>query len=120
MTEPPTVARLVHAARNGDAHAFGVLVERFQAMALGYAVALLRDSGLAEDACQEAFVAAFLHLHQLREVAAFPGWFLRVVRTHVGRPRPSQLPSTEPRSPPAAAARQAARAPRGESEVGGC
>ena len=71
MTELPPVARLVHAARDGDARAFGELVERFQSMAQGYALALLRDPGLAEDACQEAFVDAFFHLHQLREDAAF-------------------------------------------------
>ena len=57
MTQPPPVARLVHAARGGDTRAFGELVERFQSMAQGYAVALLRDPGLAEDACQEAFVS---------------------------------------------------------------
>ena len=95
MTEPMPVARLVQAARGGDAPAFGMLVERFQAMALGYAVALLRDPGLAEDACQEAFVDAFLHLYQLREDAAFPGWFRRVVRKHVDRQRRSRLLAAE-------------------------
>ena len=91
MTEPTPVARLVQAARGGDAHAFGMLVERFQAMAHGYALALLRDPGLAEDACQEAFVDAFLHLHQLLEDAAFAGWFRRVVRKHADRQRRSRL-----------------------------
>jgi len=95
MTQPPPVARLVHAARGGDTRAFGELVERFQSMAQGYAVALLRDPGLAEDACQEAFVDAFLHLYQLREDAAFPAWFRRVVRKHADRQRRSRLLATE-------------------------
>ena len=64
-------------------------------IALGDAVGLLRDFGLAEDACQEAFVDAFLHLHQLREDAAFPGWFRRVVRKHVDRQRRSRLLAAE-------------------------
>ena len=95
MMEPPPVARLVHAARGGDARAFGELVERFQSMAQGYALALLRDPGLAEDACQEAFVDAFLHLYQLREDAAFPGWFRRVVRKHADRQRRNRLLAVE-------------------------
>lgn len=95
MTQPPPVDRLVHAARGGDARAFGELVERFQSMAHGYALALLRDPGEAEDACQEAFVDAFLHLHQLREDAAFPGWFRRVVRKHADRQRRSRLLAVE-------------------------
>ncbi|MGA7911201.1 MAG: sigma-70 family RNA polymerase sigma factor [Candidatus Dormiibacterota bacterium] len=95
MTELPPVARLVHLARGGDARAFGELVERFQPMAQGYALALLRDTGLAEDACQEAFVDAFLHLHQLRADAAFPAWFRRVVRKHADRQRRSRLLAVE-------------------------
>jgi RNA polymerase sigma factor (sigma-70 family) len=95
MTELPPVARLVREARGRDPRAFGELVERFQSMALGYALALLRDPGLAEDACQEAFVDAFLHLNQLREDAAFPGWFRRVVRKHSDRQRRSRLLAVE-------------------------
>lgn len=95
MTEPAPTACLVHSARGGDAHAFGELVERFQPMALGYALALLRDPGLAEDACQEAFVDAFLHLHQLREDAAFPGWFRRVVHKQADRQRRCRLLAVE-------------------------
>src|SRR5579864_2499013 len=95
MTELTPVARLVRLARGGDVRAFGDLVERFQPMAQGYAHALLRDPGLAEDACQEAFVDAFLHLHQLREDAAFPGWFHRVVRKHADRQRRGRLLAVE-------------------------
>jgi RNA polymerase sigma factor (sigma-70 family) len=94
-TEPPPTARLVHAARGGDESAFGELVERFQQMAHGYALSLLRDPGLAEDACQEAFVDAFLHLNQLRADAAFPGWFRRVVHKHADRQRRSRLLAVE-------------------------
>lgn len=95
MTMLPPVARLVHAARGGDARAFGELVERFQSMAYGYALALLRDPGLAEDACQEAFVDAFGHLHQLRDDAAFAGWFRRVVHKHSDRQRRTRLLADE-------------------------
>jgi RNA polymerase sigma factor (sigma-70 family) len=61
--------------------AFGELVVRFQDMAYGYAYAILGDAHLAQDAAQEAFIAAYQNLDQLREPKAFPGWLRRIVFT---------------------------------------
>jgi len=65
--------------------AFGELVIRFQDMAFGCAFAVLGDAYLAQDTAQEAFVAAWQKLAQLREPAAFPGWFKRIVLTQCNR-----------------------------------
>ncbi len=73
------LAALVIRAREGDAEAFGAVVRCFQDMAVGYGYSLIGDLHLAEDAAQEAFLEAFLCLPQLREPAAFPGWFRRIV-----------------------------------------
>lgn len=87
------VEALVRRAQAGDAGvverqaAFTVLVQRFQALAYGYAYALLGDAHLAEDAAQEAFLVAYRQLSQLREAAAFAGWLRRIVRTECGRLR---------------------------------
>ena len=70
---------IVTRARNGDAEAFGILVRRFQDMAVGYGYSILRDFQLAEDAAQEAFFEAYRTLSKLREPAAFAGWFRRIV-----------------------------------------
>jgi len=70
---------LVTRAREGDADAFGVLVRRFQDMAVGYGYSVLHDFQLAEDAAQEAFFEAYRTLSKLREPAAFAGWFRRIV-----------------------------------------
>ena len=70
---------LVERAREGDADAYGVLVRRFQDMAVGYGYSILRDFHLAEDAAQEAFFEAHRNLSQLREPAAFAGWFRKIV-----------------------------------------
>ncbi|MEZ4869059.1 MAG: sigma-70 family RNA polymerase sigma factor [Caldilineaceae bacterium] len=78
-TDLPTLASLVQQAQAGDPAAFAVLVARFQDMAVGYGYSLLGDWGLAEDAAQEAFLNAYLALTQLREPAAFPGWFRRIL-----------------------------------------
>ena len=65
--------------------AFGELVIRFQDMAFGCAFAVLGDAYLAQDTAQEAFVTAWQKLSQLREPAAFPGWFKRIVLTQCNR-----------------------------------
>ena len=52
---------------------------------MGYAHARVGDRALASDIAQEAFTEAFLHLDQLRDPAAFPGWFRRVVHKHCDR-----------------------------------
>ena len=65
--------------------AFSELVIRFQDMAFGCAFAVLGDVYLAQDTAQEAFVVAWQKLAQLREPAAFPGWFKRIVLTQCNR-----------------------------------
>jgi RNA polymerase sigma factor (sigma-70 family) len=65
--------------------AFGELVVRFQDMAFACAFAVLGDVYLAQDTAQEAFVVAWQKLAQLREPAAFPGWFKRIVLTQCNR-----------------------------------
>jgi len=99
---------LIRRAKQGDLEAFGEVVRRFQHMAFGYAVALLRDLQQAEDVVQEAFVAAWFGLLTLADPAAFPGWFrgivrhqaLRLLRRRHGEAVPldaaGQLPAAEP------------------------
>ena len=84
------LSTLVVRAQIGDRRAYDQIVHRFQDMAVGYASALLGDFHLAEDAAQEAFVAAWNELPRLREAAAFPGWFRQLVfarSTRIGRKR---------------------------------
>jgi RNA polymerase sigma factor (sigma-70 family) len=74
-----TFSILVKAAQNGDAEAFEKIVERCKDMANACAYSMLNDAQLAEDVAQEAFIEAYLELPKLREPAAFPGWFRRIV-----------------------------------------
>ena len=76
---PAQLTMLVTAAREGDKDAYSGVVRAFQDMVFGYATALLGDFHQAEDVAQEALVEAYLHLGQLRDVAAFPGWLRRIV-----------------------------------------
>ena len=83
----------VVAAQRGDKAAFSEIVRRFQDMAYGIAYGMLNDAGLAQDAAQEAFITAYMNLADLREPAAFPGWFRRIVIKHCDRERRSLKPS---------------------------
>ena len=75
--------------------AFCELVRRFQDMAYACAYARLGDFYLAEEAAQEAFISAWQKLDQLREPAAFAGWFRRIVLTECSRlTRGKRLPTT--------------------------
>ena len=78
------LSSVVVRAREGDG-AYEMLVRRFQDMAVGYAYALLGDWQEAEDAAQDAFISAWYGLIKLRDAAAFPGWFRRIVHTQANR-----------------------------------
>ena len=77
--------KLLERCRRGEDRAIALLVARFQAYAHDLASAILGDGHLAEDAVQEAFLASLRRLSDLREPAAFPGWFRQIVRTQACR-----------------------------------
>ncbi|HRW07839.1 MAG TPA: sigma-70 family RNA polymerase sigma factor [Caldilineaceae bacterium] len=93
------LTQLVQAAQRGDRAAFGQIVVRFQDMAFAGAYAVLGDPHAAQDAAQEAFLEAYRNLSNLREPAAFPGWFRRIVlgRSHreLRKKPPSVIPLEE-------------------------
>jgi RNA polymerase sigma-70 factor (ECF subfamily) len=75
VTDPELVER----ARRGDPDAFGVLVERHHRAALRAAVAALGAADEADDAVQDAWIAARDRLADFRGDAAFRTWLLAIV-----------------------------------------
>jgi len=71
-------ADLVDRARNGDSAAFGTLVDRHRAAVYRATLAVLRSHADADDAAQDAFVAAFRHLDRFRGASAFRTWILTI------------------------------------------
>jgi RNA polymerase sigma factor (sigma-70 family) len=67
-------AALVRRARQGDKRAFGELITRHQQMVHRVAQHMVRDEELARDLAQEALLAAYLSLDQLRDVERFASW----------------------------------------------
>lgn len=64
----------------GGVETFTGLVARYQEMAFGYALSILRDVHLAQDATQEAFIAAYFGLPTLVAPEKFPQWLRGIVR----------------------------------------
>jgi RNA polymerase sigma-70 factor (ECF subfamily) len=96
MTGPPTPATL--SAREADARVavdvktfqaanqleqarerFAELIERHQRRATRIAFHYLRDAADADEAVQDAFVKAYLHLGTFREELPFEIWFTRIL-----------------------------------------
>ncbi|MCC7407031.1 MAG: sigma-70 family RNA polymerase sigma factor [Phycisphaeraceae bacterium] len=72
--DDPTIRRILE----GDAEAFGCLVQRHESMVKSVCRRMLSDEHEALDAAQDAFVRAYLNLGQLKDPAAFPAWLARV------------------------------------------
>jgi RNA polymerase sigma-70 factor, ECF subfamily len=70
---------LLAAARNGNFHAFGELIERYRAACLKRAMLILRNLGDAEDEVQNAFWKALQRLDQYRGDGPFAAWLGRIV-----------------------------------------
>lgn len=83
-------------AQLGNDEAYTEIVERFQAMAYGFAYAFLSDYKLAEDAVQEAFIEAYCSLGDLHQPRAFPAWFKRILFKHCDRMTRGKKPVIEP------------------------
>lgn len=77
---PRSDAELVQAVRLGDKRAFVEIVARHQSMVCGIALGILGDFAAGEDAAQEAFVAAWQSIRELREPERLKGWLCQIAR----------------------------------------
>jgi len=71
-------ADLVARAREGDAAAFGMLVDRHRTAVYRATRAALGSHADAEDAAQDAFLAAYRRLDSFRGAASFKTWLLTI------------------------------------------
>jgi RNA polymerase sigma-70 factor (ECF subfamily) len=70
---------LVEQASRGDRDAFASLVHQVSDSLFAVAFRILRDTGLAEDALQNALVTAWRQLPHLRESSRFEAWIHRIL-----------------------------------------
>jgi len=69
---------LIERARNGDREAFTALAEGSVARLYAIAVLIVRDTNRAEDAVQEALIAAWRDLRALRDPGSWEAWSYRL------------------------------------------
>ena len=69
--------RLIEDAARGDLDAFNRLVLAYQDMVFNLAYRMLNDDAVAEDASQNAFLAAYRNLNSFRG-GSFKAWLLRI------------------------------------------
>ena len=115
-------ARLIADARAGDERAYAAIVRRHTAVAFRVAYAIVRDSGEAEDAAQEAFVKAHRALGRFRRDAAFRPWLLKIVANEARnrvrrRGRQARLAMRAGLHPPAASSEELALDAIGAAEL---
>lgn len=71
---------LVRRTLTGDMNGFGLLVARYERSMAIVARCIIGDRQLAEDATQDAFLAAYRALPALKTPAAFGAWLAMIVR----------------------------------------
>ncbi len=71
---------LIAKAREGDTAAFGEIVRRYKSLVHATALQILKDASLAEDVAQDAFIAAYSSLGDLRSNGSFPPWLRKITR----------------------------------------
>lgn len=71
-------AQWVAGAQRGDLAAFNAIVERHQRSAYNLALSMLRDPASAEDATQDAFIAAYRNIGRYRG-GSLSAWLLTIV-----------------------------------------
>jgi RNA polymerase sigma-70 factor, ECF subfamily len=71
-------AALVAAAKAGDAHAFGLLVQRHERKIFSVAQRMTRNREDAEDVAQQCFQRAFIHLRKFEGESLFSTWLTRI------------------------------------------
>ncbi|MHB8510076.1 MAG: RNA polymerase sigma factor [Candidatus Dormibacteria bacterium] len=76
---PPDDSDLVRRARDGDTHAFDIVVQEYSEVAFRVAYLITGSAADAEDVAQESFFKAYRSLGRFREGSPLRPWLLRIV-----------------------------------------
>ncbi len=79
LSEQQEQESLVTRALQGDQIAFAEIVDQYSTLMLRTAVMIVGDRDTAEDVVQDAFIQAWHHLADLRNIDALRPWLMRIV-----------------------------------------
>ncbi len=78
VAEAVTELELIYQSQQGDRNAFGELVRRHYQGVVRVVYSMCGDTGLAEDATQEAFIRAWVNLPSFQPTAPLKNWLYRI------------------------------------------
>ncbi len=81
-SEPFDEPRLLEAARNGDEHAMGLLIERYQPRVLRFGLRMCRNVEDAQDVVQDTLLAAARGLKRFEGRASISTWLYTIARSY--------------------------------------
>ncbi len=88
--------------RNGDTAAYAVIVRRYQSEALRFTYLITGERGAAEDAAQDAFLDAYLHIRRYDPNRPFRPWLYKILSNAAlkkrRKPQPQPLDDNTPSS----------------------
>lgn len=90
---------LVEKVKRREKYAFDCLYEEYKDRAYRTAVFMVGNEADAKDVVQESFVTVYLQIGSLKEPAAFPGWFYRILTRNAiryARKRKKEILQQEP------------------------
>lgn len=73
-----TEQQLIQESLSGDTYAFGEIINRYKDALYRHCFAILRDEAQAEDAAEEAFIAAFYSLHTYDKTRKLSTWLFKI------------------------------------------
>ncbi len=80
MKETDLILSWISEARRGNKSCFNNLITFYHAEMLSYALKICGYSNIAEDALQDAYIKAFIHIKELKEEDNFPFWLRTIVK----------------------------------------
>ena len=80
-------------SREGDSEAYAVIVRRYQQEALRFAYLITGERGAAEDAAQDAFLNAYLHLNRYDLKRPFKPWLYKILSNAALKKRRKPMPA---------------------------
>ncbi|HUM12300.1 MAG TPA: sigma-70 family RNA polymerase sigma factor [Myxococcaceae bacterium] len=75
----PEEVELIQRLRSGDQHARTTVVRRYNSALTHHAFVILRDEGLAQDAVQDGWLAAFRSIDRFDRRSSLFTWLVRIV-----------------------------------------
>jgi len=63
----------------GDAHAYRYFIDKYRDMAYSLAISIVKDSAVAEEVTQDAFIKAYNALANFEQRSKFSTWLYKIV-----------------------------------------